>query len=633
MPPDGPKGSQRYRDEWQPVLGVLWDEFDRNVWREIVITGPAQASKSFGALVIPTLRDVLELQVSPIVGVPEADMFADKWQKDFKPVIEASPALRAQLPKRGSGARDGRVRDMVTFRNDQSIKVMSRGGQATNKAGFTSQRLRITEAAGFSEASQSSANEEADAYRQLVARLGAFDFLDERRFVAIEGTVTIAEHLPWKLRGDDESDDVLISSKSKILSPCPHCEAWISPEREHFVGWQDAKSALEAYEKARFACPACGELIDDEARRKSVADLRLVHHGQEITPAGEVVGDLPRVPRLFFRWSTWHNCLINIGSVAVAEWEAAQIDEGTIDRENAERDLCQKKWAIPFQSRLAENEPLNPHRVRRRHGEWQRGLLPADTQFVVIGIDIGQYKSWWVAIAFRDLGRLHIPAYGRFQVCLNPGDDITRDLPSALFEFDRTVVQAGFPQEGRDGLLLPEAVGVDFGFMPDTIAQAIRHCGTGWDGRWWGMRGRDPYHDPKRLTSSLRMMGTHWHAEWNYDRLMPEVTFDADYWLRYMQDRLRANVDRPGAMTFYHSMDPNEHGTLVNHLVAEKLKRTWHPERGGLVEKWVKEGQNHLGDACKMALVMGDLVPRRPKRSALDEPPEEANYTISRNRW
>lgn len=240
MPPGGPHGGESYQDEWQPVLGLLWDELDRNYWWEVVITAIVQGSKSFGGLVVPTLRDVFELRYEPIVGVPEADMFADKWDKDFRPVLEASPALEELIPEKGSGAKGGRAKDRVTLGNGVDIKVMSRGGQATNKAGYTSPRLRITEAAGFSAASSSEKDEEADPYRQLVARLGAFKLTDPRRLVMIEGTGTVAEALPWRLRGDDE-DAKLISSRSRIVSPCPHCRAWISPEREHLVGWQEAQ--------------------------------------------------------------------------------------------------------------------------------------------------------------------------------------------------------------------------------------------------------------------------------------------------------------------------------------------------------------------------------------------------------
>lgn len=637
MPPDGPRGGQRYRDEWQPVLGLLWDELDKNAWQEVAVTGPAQASKSFGALVVPTLRDVIALEVSPIVGVPEADMFADKWQKDFAPVVEASPELRRLLPESGSGARGGRVRDMVTFTNAQSIKVMSRGGKATNKAGFTSQRLRITEAAGFSEASQSETDEEADSYRQLVARLGAFDFLDPRRLVLIEGTGTIAEHLPWRLRGGDDDEETLISSKSRIVAPCPHCEGWISPEREHLVGWKHAKTAVEAYERARFVCPACGELIDDDQRRQSVADLRLIHHGQEITPAGDVVGPRPAVPRLWFRWSAWHNCLVNAGTTAVAEWEAAQAEEGTQEHENAERDLTQKKWAIPYKPIGVTDDRLKKEAIRKRTDRLSRGVLPVNTELVCIGIDPGKWTAHWAAVAFRSDGSEHIPAYGRFDVLREKGENIEDRLFHALQEFNDAIVLEGFPAEANGGFLLPVGVGIDVGDWPDEIAAALRTFGRGWKNRWLATRGRGiskrgvqnngAYNHPRAISTATPKVGRQWYCQWNYDRRIPEVTFNADYWLRDMQDRLRSEVKRkdgvavyrPGSMTLFAPDSPTEHVKFSNHLAAEQMEETKDPRTGLPRKEFVCRGDNHWSDAVKIARVTASYFGWKFPAPARDE--------------
>lgn len=652
MPPDGPKGGQRYRDEWQPVLGVLWDELDKNIWQEVAVTGPAQASKSFGALVVPTLRDVIALEVSPIVGVPEADMFADKWQKDFSPVVEASPALRQLLPESGSGARGGRVRDMVTFTNSQSIKVMSRGGKATNKAGFTSQRLRITEAAGFSEASQSESDEEADSYRQLVARLGAFDFMDPRRLVLIEGTGTIEDHLPWRLRGGDDDDEILISSKSRLESPCPHCEKFISPERENLVGWKDAKTAIEAYERARFMCPACGDTIDDDQRHLSLSDVRLVHFGQEITAGGDVVGPRPSVPRLWFRWSAWHNCLVNAGTTAVAEWEAAQTEEGTQERENAERDLTQKKWAVPFKPLGVTDEKLKKEAIRKRTTRLSRGVLPLNTEIVCIGVDPGLWTAHWAAVAFRSDGGEHIPAYGRFDVLREKGQDVADRMFHALQEFNDSIVLEGFPTEMNGGFMLPVGVGVDIGDWPDEIAAAIRAFGKGWKNRWLATRGRGiskrgrnnaAYNHPKIASTTTPKIGRQWHGSWNYDRKIPEVTFNADYWLRDMQDRLRSEMKRkdgvavykPGSMTLFHPDSPTEHVKISNHLAAEQMEEIKDPKSGLPRKEFVCRGDNHWSDAIKIARVtasyFGWKFPAPPKEIELAAEKNDTSLQVPEN--
>lgn len=644
MPPSGPRGRQRFKVEWQPFVGLLWDEFDSGHWQTAAITGVVQSSKSFSGLVVPTLRDAIELRLDPIVGVPEADMFADKWDKDFKPVLEASDELRRLLPDSGPGSKGGRVKDRITLGSGEfkvDIKVMSRGGQATNKAGYTSPRLHITEAAGFSEASGADKNEEADPYRQLLGRLGAFKRSDKRRFVTVEGTVTVAEQLPWRLRGED--DDALLSSRSRILAPCPHCEAWISPEREHLIGWQDATSEQQVVDNARFVCPVCAGVIDDRQRAVCAQDYRIVHWGQEITPAGEVIGPRPPTFTLWFRWSAWHNLLLDAADTAVKEWEAAQIEDGTIDRENAERDLCQKNWAIPYRPKLDENEPLNPKLIRKRTATapgWQRGIIPADTKALAMGLDIGEWTSWWWLLAFTNSGELHTPAYGAFDVKRSKEEDAVSRLLHALQQFNETVVLPGFPIEGSAEMWIPDAVGVDIGHLPDTVAEAMRTFGSGIKNRWKGTRGRGKsvnrpnngsYHHPARISSAIPKIGTQWYMEPNFKRRIFEITFNADYWLKRLQEYLRPKVGRKASLTFFRSDTPNEHAKASHHLAAEKWKKERDKKTGQVVEKYVVNGDNHLSDAAKIALIMLDYlgckmqdVPVQSASSALEESPESS---------
>jgi len=629
MPQSGPRGGERFKSEWQPVIGVLWDELDREYWKEVAVTGPVQASKSFGALVVPTLRDVVELRLSPIVGVPEADMFADKWDKDFRPVFDASPDLQWLIPSSGSGAKGGRVKDRVTLGNGVDIKVMSRGGQATNKAGYTSARLRITEAAGFSGASKSDTDEEADAYRQLIGRLGAFSLKDRRRLVVAEGTGTIEDHLPWRLRGRDD-DDTLASSRSQLVSPCPHCGAWISPEREHLRGWQNAKSMMQVLDEAVFVCPECGMGIDDSQRRTALRDVRIIHHGQVIGTDGAIEGPLPPTLRLWFRWSAWHNCLLNAGDTAVKEWEASQIEEGTLDRENSERDLCQKAFATPYVSSLADNEPLNPKVVRKRRTDWSRGILPPDTMYVAVGRDIGKWTGYWAAVAFRESGEITVPAYGCFDIYRGPQDDLSTRIVNALREHDERLLE-GFHVYDSSSVIVPGRVWTDMNYMPDDVAAATKAAGGGLRGRFQCGRGRGKsiqgnnrgYNHPKRVSTSTPIVGMQWYREWNFKRGIPETTFNSDFWILYMQERLRTKQGRKGSLTFFAADTKNEHAKLSNHLCSDQLVKEWDAKRGGLVEKWIQSGENHWGDCVKMALAAGNEL-GFSLRDIADVPVEEA---------
>lgn len=627
----GPYRGQPFRVDRQPFTGLLFDELDSGRWPEVHVTGPSQSSKTLSGFVIPTLRDVVELKEDVLIGVPEADMAADKWDKDFLPTLRESPDLMWLIPDKGPGSRGGRIKDRVTLGNGVDIKIMSRGGQDTAKAGYTARRIRVTESAGFSQAAEASV--EADPLRQLKARQRSFRRAE--RSLIVEGTITVEDELPYRARGRDD-DDKLISTRSRIVSPCPFCSEYICPGRDHLVGWQDAETEQEATDRACFICPSCSKLINDEMRRVSMAECRLVHWGQSVDKNGRVVGDLPPVSTLWFQWHAWHNLLLDASDTAIDEWKASQLEEGTAERENAEKELCQFAHSVPYFSKLAANEALSAQVVRKRTDEWQKNLLPNDTERLTIGLDIGKWTAWWFAVAFRANGSIHCPAYGAFDVCRNEDDDVADRLRQSLQEFNDTVVLSGFPVDGSDGLRLPDGVAIDIGYEPDNVSDAVRIFGAGWGNRWLCMRGRGKsrrnggYSHPVQLTRHRPRSGTRWYGDWNFERRQPEVTFDADYWLLHMQDRLRVTKDKAGlyksgAMTLFRKDSPKEHDRVSNHLVAEQLKKTWDPEKGGLVEKWIKNGQNHYGDSCKMALVMNDfLIHETAKRSKLENRPTMA---------
>lgn len=631
----GPRKGERFLVSTQPFTGLLFDELDRGIWPEIYVTGPSQSSKTLSSFVIPALRTAAELREDAIVCAPEADMMSDKWDRDFLPTLRASNELSWLIPTTGPGSKGGRIKDRITLGNGVDLKIMSRGGQDTNKAGYSASNIYITELKGFSKSTESST--EADDLRKIKARQRAFE--RHKRLILGEGTLGEAHELPWTLRGED-SDEEIISTRSRIESPCPHCEAFIAPTRKHLVGWQDAKTEWEVRDKAGFVCPLCGMFINDDQRRASMADCRLVHWGQIVDAQGNVIGDPPPTSTLWFHWWCWHNCLVNASDTAIDEWKAARLEEGTIEHENAERELCQFAHGMTFKSRLAENEPLNPQVIRKRQSsqqEWQRGVIPPDTQKLALAIDMGKWTAWWWTIAFRSTGELHVPAYGAFDVIRNEKEDLVTRIIQSLREFNDNVVQSGFPIEGQDGLLIPDLCGVDIGFMPDAVAEALAGFGAGWNGRWVGMRGRgrslrshnnSSYQHPKELTERRPRAGTQWYSEYTAKRRIVEITFNSDHWLLQLQHYLRTKIGSIGALTLYRADVPNEHAKASHHLCSDRLVKEWSPQRGGLIEMWKQHGDNHWGDAAKMSLVLGDYLGFRPQDITM--PPKQAAKPTAR---
>lgn len=609
LPPTSPFGSVPFSCGRQPYVGLLFDELDSGQWKTVVISGPSQSGKTLSSFVIPILRDVKELKLNTVAAFPEADMASDKWDTDFLPTLEHSPDLRHLVPQTGPGSRGGRIRDRVSLGNGVDIKVMSRGGKDTAKAGYTSPRVYVTEAAGWSHSAEASS--EANPLRQLRARSKAFKRKDPRRCLVVEGTLTIESELPWSARGDDD-DDKLISTRSRILAPCPHCGEWMLPERKHLVGWQNAESEDEAANEAQFIGPCCGQPIDDAQRAASVASGRLVHHGQSVDAHGEVVGEPPATSTLWFHWEGWHNLLRDAGDFAAAEWEAAQIEPGTEERENAEKELCQFDWSVPFKSTLINEEPLRAARLRQRTEGWKRNLIPHDTLKLTFGIDLGDWDGWPVGIAHREGGQRHVPTYGRFQVKRSKRDHLETRIVQSLHEyFD--ALEEGFPTEGRDGLWMPDVVWVDGGYMPNEVAQCIRDRGGIRQKRYWLVRGRGSstnngsYRHPPALRGRVVMIGNQWYGEVNYDRKLIEITFNADFWKHRTADALKLDAGRKGAMTLFQPDSPRDIATITKHWSNEQFRRVWEPGKGP-VDKWVVTGDQHLNDATVMAMGAADMA-------------------------
>ncbi len=216
--PDGPFVGRKFRCSRQPYTGLWFDAVDSGHWNRLVATGP-----TLSCFIIPLLYHLFELSETVICGLPDMDMAADKWREDILPVIEQS-RYRELLPRRGGGSRGGRV-ESIQFRNGATLKYMSGGGSDKSRAGFTSRVVVITETDGMDQPGQTS--READKITQLEARTRAYG---SRKRVYMECTVSTEQGRTWQ--------EYTQGTQSQIVLPCPACQAWVVPEREHLTGWR-----------------------------------------------------------------------------------------------------------------------------------------------------------------------------------------------------------------------------------------------------------------------------------------------------------------------------------------------------------------------------------------------------------
>lgn len=600
--PDGPFKGEPFSCRTQPFAGVFFDAVDRGRWERIAATGPTQTGKSLICYVIPVLWHLFAVGETVVAGLPTLDIAQDKWGEDFLPVIEASPELSALLPKTGEGSRGGRVKARVRFRNGATLRFMTAGGTDKTRAGFTSRVLAITEVDGLDQSGSTS--READKIKQMEGRVRAFLKLGIQEY--LECTVSIETGRIWQ--------EYTNGTRSRLARPCPHCGAFVTPEREHLVGWDAAETEMEAREKATWICPSCAVPWSEEDRYAGNLRSVLVHHGQEVTPEGEVVGPLPPTRTLGFRWSAVDNHFVTAADVGAEEWQARR----AVDRENAEKELRQFVFCIPYDPPEVELTPLDPDALRKRTGGYKRGIVPAGRLGIGVGVDTHKRHLEWQAQAILPDGRKYVIDYGE-QAVAAERLGIKAGLIEALRAL-RDYFEAGWQLSHGTGRRPPDQVWIDSGYHEhtDAVYGFCREANQGTEpgqkryrpskGYAEGRRDMRRYLAPKRLTQEVRLIGKQYHLARLPRAGQMLVHCNADHWKSVLRDGLAMGAEEPGAIVLYEAADPGEHQELIDQLTAERPKVIWEEGRGERIVWERIRRKNHQLDAGYAAAAACDLI-------------------------
>ncbi|MEO0966539.1 MAG: terminase gpA endonuclease subunit [Planctomycetota bacterium] len=617
----------RYRAATQPAVAMFLHELADDHWRDTAFTGIAQGGKSLHGYVLPGLHALFELRESVVCGVPTMDMSGDKWRNDFLPIIEAS-RYRDLLPADGAGSRGGEV-DAIRFRHGVELKFMSAGGSDKKRAGYTARIILQTEVDGYDEVRRNS--READPATQMEARGNAFG---DRRRVYRECTVSIERGRIWTAYQH--------GSASRLALPCPRCGGWVTPEREHLVGWQDAEDEDHAAEGAHLVCPSCGGPWSEDERLAANREARLVHRGQEVTADGEVVGPRPRTRTLGFRFTCVNDCLNSMASVGRDEWLASR----ELNAEVRDRALRQFRWVVPIESEEKETNELDHHAIAGRWSDPPRGVLLPWMDAVAVGVDVGHHLLHWTAVAGRlrfgddppdDERWVQLVDYGiaevhTRQLGLEPA--LRAAFAALNGDLPRRLTRVTADGEVAAPAVEPALWGYDSGDGEHTPS-VYRHCREmgpahlPLKGFGFGQRAGAAYRGPARNGRNTRKADGYYVER--VESGLPGVgrvtllELDANLAKSRLHDRLSVPVGTPGAVMLPRPADnaagvptPGEHTSFTKQLLAERSMQARN-KQGAVETVWGKtpghSGGNHFLDSTAYALVLLDRLRRQANAS------------------
>lgn len=263
----------------------------------------------------------------------------------------------------------------------------------------------------------------------------------------------------------------------------------------------------------------------------------------------------------------------------------------------------------------ADVADINARTVMQRCAGLDRGVIPADADHLVAGIDMGARLVHWSVLAVK-AAALHVVDYGIIQVHSPMAGRVEDEeniqatqeaMLTALWEFE-SMASNGWPEHETGELRRLEACGIDVGYarqnMDDPVWQFVASAGGSYHAiKGFGSgTGQSRYRAPARKGRGRRL-GAHWFATWQPGRRSWLWNLDSDYWKKFIHDGVLTPPGRPGALTLYGD-EPTAHKQYAMQLTAEKWTHEYLPGRGDKYSWKPIRQQNHWLDATYIAAAM-----------------------------
>ena len=283
--PDGDRAGDTWDVEVEPVQVVCIRALDTRRYRKFSLLTPNQRGKSLMWIALPLVHTLIELSANAAYVMPNLEKLGQQWEGKLRPLITGC-GYGAWIPNKGPGSRGGKPA-AITFYNPITHEragtmfflAASGGGKETSLSAVSAKLVAKDEADDFeSEAHLALADKRNEAYGTAGLSIDVSTLND------VKGR-----------QGHPILERIAQGTKTCIWFQCQHCK-----DKGEFAGFQvltfdnlvySGTRKAEAAASARYRCAYCSAMWTEEERKQALQHYRVVHDGQTINAAGDVVGD------------------------------------------------------------------------------------------------------------------------------------------------------------------------------------------------------------------------------------------------------------------------------------------------------------------------------------------------------
>lgn len=252
---------------------------------------------------------------------------------------------------------------------------------------------------------------------------------------------------------------------------------------------------------------------------------------------------------------------------------------------------------------------LTADMVASRLSGLERRQLPANTQTLTVGIDLGKYRCHWVVAAWWKGAGGCIVDYGIAEVA-GTGPDMNHEasepaIYKALLNWrDELLAKKYVDATGTERKI--DAVFVDSGAFTNAAYEFVRQVRT----PFYAAKGVTPYRERSHSTDKVRA-GDNMHAVYLESAGLWLFDLNTDYWKNWTHERFLTppfddeNMLRRGSLSLFALPANQRHTSYAQHVVAEELVTEFKEGKGSKTYWNVKNDNNHWLDATYYAAAAG----------------------------